>query len=81
MIIQYDPEWIATTPCSNRSSIRLPHGSVEGRFLPQPGWTAKHLGKHEEGDSCGPLSPGQGNRLGRETKSLVCSTLWWSFPL
>ncbi|WP_235496684.1 hypothetical protein [Aneurinibacillus migulanus] len=41
MIIQYDPEWIATTPCLKRASVRLPHGSVEGRFLPWPDGTAK----------------------------------------
>ncbi|WP_218033576.1 hypothetical protein, partial [Aneurinibacillus migulanus] len=28
--------------------------------------------RREEGDSCGPLSPGQDNRSGRETKGLVC---------
>ncbi|KIV56770.1 hypothetical protein [Aneurinibacillus migulanus] len=55
LIIQYDPEWIATTPCPKRASVRLPHGSVEGRFLPWPGGTAKHLGRHEEGDSCCPF--------------------------
>ncbi|MED0708521.1 hypothetical protein, partial [Aneurinibacillus aneurinilyticus] len=81
MIIQYDPEWIVTTPCPKRASVRLPHGSIEGRFLPQPGGTAKHLGRREEGDSCRPLSPGRGNRLGRETKGRVCVPLWWAFPL
>jgi hypothetical protein len=49
--------------------------------LPQPGGTAKHLGRHEEGDSCCPFSPGRGNRLGRETKGLVCVPLWWPFSL
>ncbi|MED0709611.1 hypothetical protein, partial [Aneurinibacillus aneurinilyticus] len=44
MIIQYDPEWVVTTPCPKRASVRLPHGSIEGRFLPQPGGIAKHLG-------------------------------------
>ncbi|MED4731084.1 hypothetical protein P9597_23715 [Aneurinibacillus migulanus] len=58
-----------------------PHGSVAGRFLPHPGEIAKHLGRREEGDSCGPFSPGWGNRSGRETKSLVCVQLWWYFPL
>ncbi|WP_152623465.1 hypothetical protein [Aneurinibacillus migulanus] len=81
LIIQYDPEWIATTPCPKRAAVRLSHGSVEARFLPQPGGTAKHLGRREEGDSCGPLSPGRGMRSGRETKGLVCVPLWWSFPL
>ncbi|MED4729907.1 hypothetical protein P9597_17500 [Aneurinibacillus migulanus] len=32
LIIQYDPEWIATTPCPKRASVRLPHGSVEAAF-------------------------------------------------
>ncbi len=81
LIIQYDPDWIVTTLCPKRAAVRLPHGSVEGRFLPWPGGTAKHLGRREEGDSCGPLSPGRGNRSGRETKGLVCVPLWWSFPL
>ncbi|WP_209421074.1 hypothetical protein, partial [Aneurinibacillus aneurinilyticus] len=43
MIIQYDPEWIATTPCPKRASVRLPPRSVEDRFLPQPGGTARPL--------------------------------------
>ncbi|NMF01161.1 hypothetical protein HF838_23470 [Aneurinibacillus aneurinilyticus] len=81
LIIQYDPEWIVTTPCPKRASVRLPHRSVEDHFLPQPGGTAKHPGRREEGDSCRPLSPGQGNRSGRETKGLVCVPLWWPFPL
>ncbi|KPD09962.1 hypothetical protein AM501_01160, partial [Aneurinibacillus migulanus] len=72
---------IATTSCPKQASVRLPHGSVEGRFLPWPGGTAKHLGRREEGDSCCPLSPGRGMRSGRETKGLVCVLLWWSFPL
>ncbi|MED4732416.1 hypothetical protein P9597_30915, partial [Aneurinibacillus migulanus] len=63
-----------------RASVRLPHGSIEGRFLPQPGGTAKHLGGREEGDNCRPLSPSQGNRSGKETKGLVCVPLWWPFP-
>ncbi|KIV55412.1 hypothetical protein [Aneurinibacillus migulanus] len=25
LIIQYDPEWIATTPCLKRAAVRLPH--------------------------------------------------------
>ncbi|WP_235496166.1 hypothetical protein [Aneurinibacillus migulanus] len=37
MIIQYHPEWIATTPCPKQASVRLPHGSVAGRFLPSLG--------------------------------------------
>ncbi|MED0892414.1 hypothetical protein [Aneurinibacillus migulanus] len=81
MIIPYDPEWIATTPCPKRASVRLPHGSLKGRFLPKPGGTAKHLGRRKEGDNCGPLSPGWGNRSERETKGLVCVPLWWSFSL
>ncbi|MED0735249.1 hypothetical protein P4S84_26030, partial [Aneurinibacillus aneurinilyticus] len=60
MIIQYDPEWVVTTPCPKRASVRLPHPSSEGRFLPQPGGTAKHPGRREEGDNCRPLSPGRG---------------------
>ncbi len=60
------------------SSLARKH---RGRFLPPPGGTAKHLGRREEGDSCCPPSPGRGNRSGRETKSLVCVPLWWSFPL
>ncbi|MED0724216.1 hypothetical protein P4S91_15060 [Aneurinibacillus aneurinilyticus] len=60
MIIQYAPEWIITTPCPKRASVRLLHGSIEGRFLPWPGGTAKHLGRREEGDNCRPLSPGRG---------------------
>ncbi|MED0704640.1 hypothetical protein, partial [Aneurinibacillus aneurinilyticus] len=43
-----------------RASVRLPHGSIEGRFLPRPVGTAKHLGRHEGGDSCRPFSPGRG---------------------
>ncbi|MEZ2736007.1 hypothetical protein [Aneurinibacillus aneurinilyticus] len=81
MIIQYDPEWIVTTPCPKRAAVRPPHPSSEGRFLPQPGGTAKHLGKREEEDSCRPFSPGRGMRSGRETKGLVCVPLWWPFPL
>ncbi|WP_276912940.1 hypothetical protein, partial [Aneurinibacillus aneurinilyticus] len=76
LIIQYDPEWIVTTPCPKRASVRLPHPSLEGRFLPQPGGTAKHLGRREEGDSCCPFSPDRGNRSERETKGLVCVPLW-----
>ncbi|MED0707555.1 hypothetical protein, partial [Aneurinibacillus aneurinilyticus] len=68
MIIQYDPEWVVTTPCPKRASVRLPHGSIEDRFLPQPGGTAKHLGRREEGDSCCPFSPGCSMCSGRETK-------------
>ncbi|MED0706608.1 hypothetical protein, partial [Aneurinibacillus aneurinilyticus] len=76
LIIQYDPEWIVTTPCLKRASVRLPHGSIEDRFLPQPVGTAKHPGRREEGDNCRPFSPDRGNRLGRETKGLVCVPLW-----
>ncbi|MED0672580.1 hypothetical protein P4S95_20630 [Aneurinibacillus aneurinilyticus] len=49
MIIQYDPEWLVTTPCPKRAVVRLPHPSSKGRFLPQPGGTAKHLGRREDG--------------------------------
>ncbi|MED0709496.1 hypothetical protein [Aneurinibacillus aneurinilyticus] len=66
MIIQYNLEWIVATPCPKRASVRLSHPSLEGRFLPQPGGTAKHLGRYEEGDNCRPLSPGRGMRSGRE---------------
>ncbi|MED0669946.1 hypothetical protein P4S95_06870 [Aneurinibacillus aneurinilyticus] len=64
LIIQYDPEWIVTTSCPKQASVRLPHPSLEDRFLPQPGRTAKHLGRREEGDHCRPLSPGRGMRSG-----------------
>ncbi|MED0707715.1 hypothetical protein [Aneurinibacillus aneurinilyticus] len=80
LIIQYDPGWIVTTPCPKRASVRLPHGSIAGRFLPQPGGTAKHLGRREEEDDNLPSSfAWLGNRLGRETKGLVCVPLWWPF--
>ncbi len=77
LIIQHYPKQIVTTPCPKQASVRLPHRSVEGRFLPPPGGTVKHLGRREEGDSCGPLSPGRGMCSRRETESLVCIPLWW----
>ncbi|ERI10943.1 hypothetical protein HMPREF0083_00959, partial [Aneurinibacillus aneurinilyticus ATCC 12856] len=42
--------------------------------------TAKHLGRREEEDDNLPSSfAWLGNRLGRETKGLVCVPLWWPF--
>jgi ribonucleotide monophosphatase NagD (HAD superfamily) len=32
LIIQYDPEWIVTTPCPKRASVRLPRGSIGAVF-------------------------------------------------
>ncbi|MED0709780.1 hypothetical protein, partial [Aneurinibacillus aneurinilyticus] len=57
MIIQYDPEWIVTTPCPKRASVRLPHRSIEGRFLPRPVGTAKHLGITEQEAVVGGFRP------------------------
>ncbi len=55
LIIQHHPEWNVTTLCLKQASVRLPHRSVYGRFLPRLSWTAKHLGRREECDNCCPI--------------------------
>ncbi|MEZ2733056.1 hypothetical protein [Aneurinibacillus aneurinilyticus] len=58
MIIQYDPEWIVTTPCPKRASVRLPHPSSEGRFLPQPGEKGQQLSPSSRLPRCFAVPPG-----------------------
>ncbi|MED0672341.1 hypothetical protein P4S95_19410 [Aneurinibacillus aneurinilyticus] len=41
MIIQYDPEWIVTTPCPKRASVCLPHQEAQMFCRSGPGATKR----------------------------------------